>query len=883
MHPYTSERIGGRRVSFVRQAMTTILHPRGLKNLMRRPWILCLLVLFACSEDNATPVETFDPGRRIGPADEVPRDDSGVIVLTDDMGMTEAQCEDGEQRACTEGCGSQVCMNGAWDGECAASPERCNGIDDDCDEAVDEDFESLGLGFSCTTDQENGCKARGINACSDSGDGVTCDADYVEPVAEVCDAADNDCDGSTDEGFPNQVCCTQTSQCPLGQTCSDGICGDPGGGMTGQGGNSGSGGSSGSGSDCDSVLDCNGLEECISGTCREICFTDEDCQMGFDCTCPPGADCLFKVCLPAGSSGTENCTSNQECGLGQACVNGACVNAGNACVDNFDCPNGQECDLELGMCIEVGGGTEPQCTSDFDCGFGEICQNGVCVNSGGGGGICFDDFDCPPGQVCEIIICVPDTGGGSGTPTGDFCSRAQPLSGVGSVAGVTNSGDDNVDLTCGSLYGPDSVYRWQAPSTGQYVFDTVGSSYDTTLAIYSDCNSSGRELTCDDDGAGFLESEVNLNATVGQTYYIVVSGYGSTSYGQYTLNYRQLGGCTSDAQCGAGQSCQNGTCINNPSGCTSDFECNSGQSCQAGVCVDNPVGPVSFCDVVMIAPSTGRTSNSTDAGTDVYGPTCTAFTDGNDVVYRWTPTTTADYVIETEGNTNTIVSLVNDCSGTGQQLACDDDSGNVLNGQFTFSAQAFTSYYIIVSASRSLWGGAFELVITEVQQEPEPECSFDFQCDSGELCSNDGDCVSSDQSNLCAHALYEAIYGPNYPMVITGSMADDVVGNCGNGTSTGGDADFRWFTIRGGEYKLTAHAENAGENVSLAIYDDCGSGNTTTERVCENRWSNADEEVNLTVDIATTSAYRVVVSGRGFNSDGDITLTIESISGGCAN
>ena len=150
----------------------------------------------------------------------------------------------------------------------------------------------------------------------------------------------------------------------------------------------------------------------------------------------------------------------------------------------------------------------------------------------------------------------------------------------------------------------------------------------------------------------------------------------------------------------------------------------------------------------------------------------------------------------------------------------------------------------------------------------------------GELCSADGECVSADESNLCAHALYEAIYGPDYPLEVTGSMADDVVGNCGNGTSTGGDADFRWFPIRGGEYRLTAHAENAGENVSLAIYDDCGSGNTTTERVCENRWSNADEVVELTVDIAVSSVYRVV-ERRGFNSDGDITLTIECISGGC--
>ena len=235
--------------------------------------------------------------------------------------------------------------------------------------------------------------------------------------------------------------------------------------------------------------------------------------------------------------------------------------------------------------------------------------------------------------MCEIIICVPDTGGGSGTPTGDFCSRAQPLTGVGSVAGATTSGDDIADLSCGSLYGPDAVYRWQAPSSGQFIFDTVGSSFDTTLAIYTDCNRWKRsELRRRQRRS--LESRLTLNATAGQTYYIVVSGYGSTSYGMYTLNYRQVGGCTSDAQCNVGQSCIGGSCVDNPSGYT-DLQCNAGQSCIAGVCVDDPVGP-SFCDLSTFVSTTGRVIGNTDLGW-MFSVQLYIFWDGNDIIYRWTP------------------------------------------------------------------------------------------------------------------------------------------------------------------------------------------------------------------------------------------------------
>lgn len=138
-------------------------------------------------------------------------------------------------------------------------------------------------------------------------------------------------------------------------------------------------------------------------------------------------------------------------------------------------------------------------------------------------------------------------------------------------------------------------------------------------------------------------------------------------------------------------------------------------------------------------------------------------------------------------------------------------------------------------------------------------------------------------NNLCDHALYQAIYGPEYPIERGGTLTNDVVENCGNGTSTGGDVDFRWFPIRSGNYTVYAHAETRADNVSLALYSDCADASGGEELACVNTWSNADESLQVTVDIDDISVYRIVISGRGADSNGIILLTIDCDSGDCAN
>jgi len=80
--------------------------------------------------------------------------------------------------------------------------EICDGIDNDGDERVDENF--LDLGQPCIAGVGE-CMATGIMVCTIDGSGTECDAILGEPQNEIYDGLDNDCDGKIDEGCVNNV------------------------------------------------------------------------------------------------------------------------------------------------------------------------------------------------------------------------------------------------------------------------------------------------------------------------------------------------------------------------------------------------------------------------------------------------------------------------------------------------------------------------------------------------------------------------------------------------------------------------------------------------------------------------------------------------------
>ena len=139
----------------------------------------------------------------------------------DDSPLTRA-CYDGPEDTEDVGLchgGEQTCGQGGDWGDCVGQQlpvaEDCNGQDDDCDRAVDEDELGLALARAC---YDGSAETRGVGACSDGlqrcggGEWGECLGDRL-PGVESCNNSDDDCDRAVDEAEGGE---------PLERACYDG-------------------------------------------------------------------------------------------------------------------------------------------------------------------------------------------------------------------------------------------------------------------------------------------------------------------------------------------------------------------------------------------------------------------------------------------------------------------------------------------------------------------------------------------------------------------------------------------------------------------------------------------------------------------------------------
>jgi alpha-tubulin suppressor-like RCC1 family protein len=105
---------------------------------------------------------------------------------------------------------------------CVPATEVCNNVDDDCDELIDEDVPA---GDSCSVG-EGRCRSDGRLRCEE-GRYAGCSAEPTEPGVEACDGVDDDCDGEIDEGTA-VACWVGIGACGRAgsQDCTDGVLAD---------------------------------------------------------------------------------------------------------------------------------------------------------------------------------------------------------------------------------------------------------------------------------------------------------------------------------------------------------------------------------------------------------------------------------------------------------------------------------------------------------------------------------------------------------------------------------------------------------------------------------------------------------------------------------
>jgi hypothetical protein len=128
-------------------------------------------------------------------------------------------------------------------------------------------------------------------------------------------------------------------------------------------------------------------------------------------------------------------------------------------------------------------------------------------------------------------ITVPITiGDPSAPPMNDLFTNAQTLlGGFDSTSGNTTNatkgpGEPN---HAGNPGGASVWYQWEAPDSKPVTIDTIGSSFNTLLAVYTGTNLSNLSVVAsnDDIGPGVLQSRVTFNAVANTVYDIAVDGY----------------------------------------------------------------------------------------------------------------------------------------------------------------------------------------------------------------------------------------------------------------------------------------------------------------------------------------------------------------------
>ena len=383
-------------------------------------------------------------------------DCTGKVCGDDGCGGTCGACE-GDSLCCGGGClplictienehgvchGPTVCANGQ--GTCAAKapdPEVCNGLDDDCDGAVDEGFQDVdqdGQADCVDGDDDGDGWSDAVDNCpwvhnpfqvnSDSfpDGGDACDPDDdndgVLDVVDNCPVHYNPLQTDTDQDGIGDVCENCIPICD-GRECGPDSCG-------------GTCGTCPEGAACDMWGDCSCMPVCAGKQCGIDGCGGSCGQCPFGESCTPAGQCevLPYVCgqgiceVPLGET-CQNCPADcGPCFEGDCCEvhdwpgcepepdvmecvcwyePGCCLNHwASMCVDVAIESCGLNCGCEpdcngLSCTDGCGGFCEGPCNDGKICTLDDVCVEGTCVGT---------PFYCSDGNECTDDICLEAVG-----------------------------------------------------------------------------------------------------------------------------------------------------------------------------------------------------------------------------------------------------------------------------------------------------------------------------------------------------------------------------------------------------------------------------------------------------------------------------------------
>jgi len=226
--------------------------------------------------------------------------------------------------------------------------------------------------------------------------------------------------------------------------------------------------------------------------------------------------------------------------------------------------------------------------------------------------------------------------------------------------------------SCGDNDRPDVWHTFTPVQSGYHTVSLCGSSFNTTLAVHTDCSGT-TEIACNDNMCD-EQSEVVVDMLSGQTYYIRIAGKGNNSTGDYVLYI------------------------------TERFTQPANDECTNAIEV--------FEDTPYFGTNLGALGDT--------GSSCGYYFDFYDVWNQFTPTESKDYIISLCGSDfDTTLSVFDLCNGA--ELTCNDDS---CDGQseMVMSLTAGITYYIRTAGYDGDMGN-YMLTITEsTPPPPNDEC-----------------------------------------------------------------------------------------------------------------------------------------------------------------
>ena len=318
---------------------------------------------------------------------------------------------------------------------CNAAPaekEVCNGADDNCDNIVD----NITTPEPCSTHNEWGT-CPGVILCGDTGQG-TCNA--PTPAQDICDGQDNDCDAATDEDFPDtdgdhlancidpdddsDGIADEIDNCPLDLNADQA---DFDGDLQGD--------ACDPDDDNDSapdVNDCDPENPQVSPYLVEVCDgLDNDCKNGADDgLCDDGNTCTDDICHADGTCtyapNTKACDDQSVCTTGDVCNNGVCLGQGF-----LDCDDGKQCTEDLcnpaSGCYHSNKADNTPCEDGNFCTENDGCFQGSCMS--GSLKNCNDNNPCTQEQCSPTQGCVY-----ANAPAGTPCDDGSACT-IGDVCG----------------------------------------------------------------------------------------------------------------------------------------------------------------------------------------------------------------------------------------------------------------------------------------------------------------------------------------------------------------------------------------------------------------------------------------------------------------